>query len=180
MGAPARFSPAQIELELSCGTFLFKLPAPNLARLQEARGFNVTFPDGSSGRRPKALGAIVREHLAGIGGQLPNLTADGYFGEYDVADSREVIVQGMLGGAQGMVDGQMVEVTEQFVRRLVTDQVDEWPTEEKWKTATAILVACTQGFVPPADDNDEESPPGNVDAATSGTSSSTSPPPSAT
>lgn len=163
MGRQA-FPPAEVELELPCGTFLFRLPGVRIAALQEARGFRVTFPDQSSGRRPKPIGQIVREHIAGIGGEMPNLLGDAYSGEYDASDSREVIIQGLIGGGRGEIDGEAVIVDEGFARRLVADKIDDWPIEERWKTATAILIACCQGFVPPV--KDEDPLPGNVEAAT--------------
>lgn len=145
----SRFAPAEVELELPIGTFLFRLPPPAIAKIQEARGMRVTYPDGSSGVRPKPIGAIIREHLAGVNGTVLELAADLYMAEFDAADTREVIVQGFIWGGGGVVDGVRVDLDEMAARRLVIDKVDPWPLVEKWKLATSILVTCAQGFVPP-------------------------------
>lgn len=163
----AQFAPSEIDLILPFGTIKFRLPPVRIARLQQARGIKLTYPDGATGVRPKPIGAIVREHLVGVNGDVTALVVDSYLGEYDAEDSREVIVQGMIGGG----------MEEHAARLLVVEQVDPWPLEEKWKLATAILVACAQGYVPPVDPGAEDA--GNAEAA-GATTSSTSPPPSET
>lgn len=168
-----RFAPSEIEIDLPRGSFLCRLGAVQIARIQEVRGVKVTYPDQGIALVPKRIGTIVREHLAGVGGALPVLTVDSYFGDYDPQDSREVIVQGLIGGGRGLVDGEVIDVSEAYARRMVIEEVDDLPLDERWRIATTILVACTQGFTPPVD---EDAPPGNVDAGP-GTSSSTSPTP---
>lgn len=169
MTAPSRFPPNEIELDLpdDLGTFLFKLPGTQVAKLQESCGWVITYPDGATGRVPKRLGAIVREHLTGVRGLVQDvpfeeLDVDSYAGEYDATDTRQVIIHGMIGGARGVVNNVPVEVTDAYVRRLYLDRIEEWPQEAKWKLAVAILFACTQGFTPPkVDGEDSGGPPGN-------------------
>lgn len=143
-----RFAPAEIELEFANGSALFKIPAKLIAQLQELRGYRVTWPDGASGHRPKALGTIFREHMTG---------------EYDPADSREIVRLGLIGGGKDQTSARL----------LIEDHFDQWPEEEKWKFATAVLVACCQGFQPPPG----APPPKKPKRRSRKTSSSTSPAP---
>lgn len=167
------FAKAEIDLTLSFGTFLCRLPPPRIAALQQKRGIKVTYPDMSTGVLPKRIGTIVREHLSGVGGSLPHLTVDPYFGDFDPEDSREVVAQALIGASGELNDGTRVTLSEIDARSLIVEHFDAWPLEEKWRTATAILIACTQGFVPPTPQG-EEAPPGNAEAADGArTSSST-------
>lgn len=177
----ARYAPSEIELEVPCGTFLFRLPPVQIAKIQEARAIKISYPDGGVASRPKAIGTIIREHLQGVGGAIPELIVDSYYGDYDLADSREVVIQAFIGGGRGTdLEDKPVLVDEAKARRLVIDHFDPMPLEEKWKLATAILISCARGYIPPAKPGDEDAPPGNADAAGTETSSSTSPPQSGT
>lgn len=166
MGLFANVAAAEISLELPFGTFLFRLPPARIAQVQEARGVRFQYPDGSTGKRPKPIGTIVREHLAGVLGDVPNeFLVDDYTGDHDGADSREVIIQALQGGGMADMDA----------RRLVIDNIDPWPENERWKLATAILVACVRGYIPPTQPG-EDSDQGNAEAAGATTSSTTPPP----
>lgn len=153
-----RFAPAEIELEFADGEYLFRLPAKQIAELQERRGYKVTWPDGASGHRPKALGTIWREHLAG---------------EADPQDSREVIRLALIGGGKASVNGTPREIDRTAAKLLVEDDVETWPEMEIVKFATTILIACCNGFRPPEDKDDPPKKP----KRRAKTSSSTSPPP---
>lgn len=166
------FSPAEIELEFADGAYLFRLPCTAVAELQEACGGRVTYPDGSTARRPKPLGAIWREHVAGLLSFQGKELVDHAALNFNPVDSREVILRALTAGGRGRVKGEVVNLDRTGARILVEDHVDRWPIAEVWKFATSILTACCEGYAPPK----EDAPPGKQKAATTeGTFSSTSP-----
>lgn len=142
--------PREISLRFADGTYLFALPAAQIGQLQTKRGVAVTYPDGASGVRPKTFGTIWREHATG---------------EYDPLDSREIVLQGLIGGNEGTVDGETKPVGPTRAVDLVAAYFDKEPAEEQWKFATSILMAVAQGFVPPKSD-EEDGDPGNAPGAT--------------
>lgn len=149
--------PREITLRFADGSYLFRLPAVQIAQLQTKRGVAVTYPDGASGIRPKAFGTIWREHATG---------------EYDPLDSREIVLQALIGGGEGLVNGETVKVGPTKAVDLVEAYFDREPAEDQWKFATSILMAVAQGYVPPKGEG-EDGDPGNAEGA--GTGSSTSP-----
>lgn len=165
------FSPAEIELEIEGGTYLFRLPCTAVAELQEACGGRVTLPDGATAKRPKPLGAIWREHAAGLLEFQGQKVVDHAALNFNPADSREVILKALTAGGGGVVNGEPVTVDRTGARIIVEDHVDRWPIAEVWKFATAILFACCEGYTSP-----EADPPGKQKAGKK-TSSSTSPQP---
>lgn len=143
--------PREITLRFADGSYLFALPAAQLGQLQTKRGVTVTFPDGSTATRPKPFGQIWREHT----------TSD-----YDPLDSREIVLQGLIGGRKGWVNKVEVNVSPVTAVDLVETYFDILPTDDQWKLATSILVAVCQGYTPPADENaPREDPEGNVEGA---------------
>lgn len=162
---PAR----EIDLDFADGAYTFALPAMQLAELQTKRGWPVSWPDGSTGQRPKPFGLIWREHLTG---------------EYDPNDCREIVRLGLIGGGQGLTGaGVEVKVSSLMAETLMKSYFDPMPTDEQWKLATSILVAVCQGYTPPPEEQQEEdsggsSSSGNAEGAR--TDSSTSPASSAT
>jgi hypothetical protein len=145
-----------VNLYFADGTYLFRFRSRHIAELQEKRGFAVTWPDGSTGKRPKPLGMIWREHTTG---------------DYDPLDSEEIIRLGLIAGAGGVVNEEPVTVTPTSALLLCQRTFDDMPQEDKWQLATAILVATCQGFIPPEADAPAdgepggEQDPGNADGA---------------
>lgn len=143
--------PREISLRFGDGSYLFALPAAQLGQLQTKRGVTVTWPDGATGIRPKPFGIIWREHT---------------MAEYDPLDSREIVLQGLIGGGEGLVDKREVRVSAVMAVDLVETYFDPMPTDDQWKLATSILVAVAQGYNPPKDDDaPPEDPEGNVQGA---------------
>ena len=72
-------------------------------------------------------------------------------GQAHLSDVVEIIRQGLLGGAGGTVDGQLVEckppVVEALLKRYVTGE-DARPFTESWNLAKAILHAFMVGYEP--------------------------------
>ena len=85
----------EIELEFGDGLFMFRLPALYIDRLQKERGYDVTWPDGAQGKKPKPFGQIFREHMTG---------------DYDLLDSMAVIKLGLTAGKGGIVAGASVNL----------------------------------------------------------------------
>lgn len=137
---------AEIELEFGDGQFLFKLPALYIDRLQRERGTDVTYPDGSQGKRPKPFGQIFREHMTG---------------DYDPLDSLAVIKLGLTAGGRGMVAGESIKVDPTKARIMTEDVTATWPVEQWYLFASAILRACCYGYEPTAGDKEpgNETPP---------------------
>lgn len=165
MQQPPQYAPPQITLPFAGGRYTFALPLPLIAELQQRRGLTVTWPDGSSGKRPKPFGAIWRDVAA--------------MGEYDPLDCVEIIRLGLVGGAEGERLGEAVRVTRAVADALVADHVANeerliMPTEDIWRLAAQILMAVCQGYAPKKDDGADD-PPEKPTAA--GPGSSTSPQP---
>ena len=158
--------PGETTIELGGGSYVVRLPVHLAAELQTQRALTVTFPDGSTARRPKPLGLIWREH------------ADS--GEYDPIDSVAIITLGLLGGAKGVgPDQQPVEVNRAVAEKLVRDYVtgnpgdpQPMPLEDIWQLALRILVAVCQGYVPELGAPGPKATAGEADTPTSTSPSS--------
>lgn len=150
---PQAVPPREITLRFGDGSYLFALPAAQLGQLQTKRGVTVTYPDGGVATRPKPFGQIWREHT---------------MAEYDPLDSREIVLQALIGGAHGETDdGREIKVLAVKAADLVMTYFDPLPAEEQWKFATSILIAVAQGFTPPDDNagDGEGDDQGNVEGA---------------
>lgn len=149
---------SEIELEFGDGQFLFRLPALYIDRLQRERGTDVTYPDGSQGKRPKPFGQIFREHMTG---------------DYDPIDSLTVIKLALTAGASGVVAGETIKLDPTKARIMVEDVVKSWPVEQWYLFASAILRACCYGYEAKAEDSE----PGNETPPQAGDTSTSEPPP---
>lgn len=152
-------APAEIELEFGDGQFLFRLPALYIDRLQRARGCDVTWPDGSQGKRPKPFGQIFREHMTG---------------DYDPLDSYEVIKLALTAGGGGVVAGESVKLDPTKARIMAEDVAKTWPIEQVFLFASTILRACCYGYEPQKTEDQE---PGNETPPMTGGSSTSEQPP---
>lgn len=132
-----------LELEFGDGVFRFRMPALYIDRLQRERGYDVTWPDGSHGKKPKPFGQIFREHMTG---------------DYDVSDCLAVIKLALTAGGGGVVASEPVKLDPTKARMMADDVAAMWPVEEIYMFSAIILRACTYGYTPP---NTEGSEPGN-------------------
>lgn len=153
----------EIELEFGDGLFLFRLPALYVDRLQKERGYDVTWPDGAQGKKPKPFGQIFREHMTG---------------DYDLLDSMAVIKLGLTAGKGGMVAGARKDLDPTKARMLSEEVANLWPAEQIYLFAATILRACTYGYTPTMREDSEpgnETPPMTGDTSTSEPLPETSP-----
>jgi hypothetical protein len=153
----------EIELEFGDGLFMFRLPALYIDRLQKERGYDVTWPDGAQGKKPKPFGQIYREHMTG---------------DYDVLDSMAVIKLGLTAGRGGVVAGAAVTLDPTKARMMAEEVAAMWPIEQIYLFAMTVLRACTYGYTPTAREDSEpgnETPPQTGDSSTSEQPSETSP-----
>lgn len=147
---------AEIELEFGDGQFLFRLPPVYVDLIQKRRGYDVTWPDGSTGKKPKPIGMIMQEIMSG---------------QFDALDCIEIIKQGLIAGGRGVVAGEDVELNPTKARMMVEDIINTWPYEQVHLYASAILRACWYGYETP-----EDKQSGNVEAAPETADCSTSEP----
>lgn len=147
----------EIELEFGDGVFRFRFPALYIDRLQKERGYDVTWPDGAQGKKPKPFGQIFREHMTG---------------DYDVLDSLAVIKLGLTAGGGGVVAGAEIKLDPTKARMKSEEVAALWPIEQIYLFATTILRACTYGYSPTVR---EDSDPGNVTPPTTGDTSTSGP-----
>jgi hypothetical protein len=133
-----------IELEWADGSYIFKLPLPQIRELEtkcrEASGV-------ASGIA--AIFARVLKGCVPVGKEV--MLAPGA-AEFYVTDIIETIRQGLIGGGKGIVDGEEIKVTPALASRLVQTYVLERPLSESWSVAASVLGACVMGYDPPKKD----------------------------
>ena len=135
---------SSIELEFADGSYIFKLPLAQIHELQRKCAEDSGVPSG--------IGAIFARVLKGciqVGSEVM-LRPDS--AEFFVTDVIETIRQALIGGGEGVVNGQPVKVTPAVANRLVQTYVLERPLAESWSVAAAILGACVVGYDPPKKD----------------------------
>lgn len=71
------------------------------------------------------------------------------YAAYHAEDLVEVVRQGLIGGGEGMVDGQDVKVGAMRANQLVENYLLPLPLMEQWNIAAAILHAKVNGWVDP-------------------------------
>lgn len=145
---------AEIELEFGDGQFRFRLPPVYVDQIQKRRGYEVTWPDGAVGKRPKPIGMIAQEIMAG---------------QFDALDCLEIIKSGLIAGGGGVVAGEDVELNPTKARMMMEDVTATWPLSEIHLFAQAILGACWYGYDSAEDKQSgkEEAPPTTEDSSTS-------------
>lgn len=121
-----------IELEFADGRYMFRLNIAGISELQEKAGvgFGEVFARLLAGR-----------YKDGEGGSFGMPTEGRWF----IRDLTETIRLGLIGGGQGEVDGEPVEVTPIIANRLVTAYVLGRPLKEAWNLAAAIVYATVEG-----------------------------------
>lgn len=124
-----------LTLHYGDGEYLFDLKLPQLAELQEKRGAGVF----------KIYGRVLAGRYL-LDGEPLALPAEG---EAFAEDLFETIRLGLIGGGEGLVDGQPVAVSALTARLLVERYSHAAPLREAWATAAAILGARVEGYTPP-------------------------------
>lgn len=126
-----------IVLPFADGDYTFALPIGQAIELQEKCG--------------AGIGEIYARVMAGryrntMNGQTVLNTLEARF---KIEDVRETIRLALIGGKEGTVNGQRVEVTPAKALHLVRHYVDPRPLEETWQIAAGILAAFVIGYVDP-------------------------------
>lgn len=130
-----------IDLEFADGEYRFALGLEQINELQNACG------DG--------IGAIYARVLQG---RVASDVAVGHpgFAAYKLADLVETVRQGLIGGGQGLVDGQAVKVEPMRANQLVANYLHPMPLSKQWDLAASILFAKVEGYEPAADEADDD------------------------
>lgn len=122
-----------LELEFADGAYLFDLKLPQLAELQEKRG--ALF---------KVYGRVLKGRYV-FDGEAIGVASEG---EAFAEDLFETIRLGLIGGGQGLVDGQEIKVSAITAGKLVERYCHEMPLRDSWSIAAAVLAARIEGYTP--------------------------------
>lgn len=129
-----------IDLAFADGEYRFALGLAQINELQNVCG------DG--------IGAIYARVLQGRVASDVTVGHSGY-GAYKLADLVETVRQGLVGGGQGLVDGQVVKVEAMRANQLVANYLHDMPLSKQWDLAAAILYAKVEGYEPALDEADK-------------------------
>jgi hypothetical protein len=121
-----------LELEFADGAYTFKLTMAGINEIQTKCGAGI-------GKVWQRLAASRLNFMGEDIGVANNA-------EFHVADIVEVIRQGLIGGKEGVVDGQTVIVTAGLANRLVENYVLAEPLQKSWSLAYAIIGALIEGY----------------------------------
>jgi hypothetical protein len=137
-----------IDLKFADGEYSFKLGIGQIAEIERKCG--------------SGIGAIYARTLLGRYGM-----GDGDImptqAEYRFSELVEVIRQALIGGGQGLVDGQDVKVSSVRANDLIESYVlgltdKRMAMRQTWALAASILAALIEGYSPPKKDEPGESP----------------------
>lgn len=138
-----------IHLAFADGRYKFALGLEQINELQNKCGVGI--------------GALYARVLQGrVSGDIA--TGHPGFAAYYQADLIETARQGLIGGGEGLVDGQVVKVGTLRADQLIENYFLPLPLVEQWNLAAAILFAKVEGYVPldePAPDKKKASPKPN-------------------
>ena len=124
-----------IELAFADGQYRFAL---GLAQIQEIQ------------TKCGPIGAVYARVLAGRMAEDRTVGHPAY-AAYDVGDLVEVVRQGLIGGGEGFVDGQAVQVTALRANELVQRYgpgAPGVPLSQLWQLAASVLFALIEGYEP--------------------------------
>lgn len=133
-----------IDLAFADGEYRFALGLAQINELQNKCG--------------AGIGAIYARVLQGRVAADPTVGHAGY-AAYRIEDLRETVRQGLIGGAQGIVDGQDVTVSAMRANQLLETYLDPMPIGEQWNLAAAILYAKIDGYAPAQEEADKKKAP---------------------
>ncbi|WP_426163106.1 gene transfer agent family protein [Sandarakinorhabdus sp. DWP1-3-1] len=127
----------EITLAFGDGEYLFRLGLAQIAEIQTKTGTGI----GALYAR-----LLKGRYVLGDGRSVGNAAE----AEFYLADIIEVLRQGLIGGAVGVVDGAAVTVTPIMAQRLVaTYGPPARPVAEAWTVAVAVTSALIEGYEPP-------------------------------
>lgn len=140
-----------IDLKFADGTYRFALGLAQIHELQTKCGVGI--------------GALYSRVIQG---RLEGDVSVGHpaFGAYHIDDLVETVRQGLIGGKEGEVDGQKVEVGALRANELVERYLTPMPLVEQWNLAAAILYALVEGYTP--DDKKKAGRPPKASAKSKG------------
>lgn len=136
MGVRGGLMRASIDLPFADGTYRFRLGLAQIAELQR--------------KCEAGLGRIFARVLAGRYGSQAAHFGHPLEADYDYVHLVEVVRQGLIGGRQGEVDGQPVEVSAIVANRLIDAYALEMDVKELWSLAASILADRIEGYEEPA------------------------------
>lgn len=122
-----------IDLKFADGEYRFALGLVQIDELQSKAGVGI--------------GALYARVLQGRMPENPAIGHPAYAGFF-LADLRETIRQGLIGGGQGRVDGADVTVSPLRANELVDRYLAPLPLAEQWNLAAAVLFAVVEGYEP--------------------------------
>ena len=131
-----------IHLKFADGEYRFALGLAQVDELQTKCG--------------AGIGALYARVLQGRLADDPSVGHPMYAG-FHLADVRETIRQGLIGGGQGLVDGADVTVTALRANDLVDRYLADMPLARQWDLAAAILYALVEGYEPKPEEIDGSS-----------------------
>lgn len=137
MGVRAgRLVQTHIDLAFADGEYRFALGLAQIAEIQR--------------KCDAGIGAIYARVLQGRVGADVTVAHSGY-AAYRHEDLVETVRQGLIGGGQGVVDGQDVKVSSLRANELVERYLLALPLVEQWNLAAAVLFAKVEGYEPAVD-----------------------------
>lgn len=124
-----------IDLDFADGEYRFALPLAQIDELQRKCG--------------AGIGAIFARTLKGAQRQGDDIVLMPAVAEFYALDLIETVLQALIGGKGGTVNGQRVEVNPSVARRLVNNYVLNQPLTVAWELTVAILGAVIIGYDSP-------------------------------
>jgi hypothetical protein len=141
----------EINLPFADGVYRFKLPLPMIHELQR--------------KTNTGIGALFARVLKGrymVGEESFGMPTEG---EYRVEDVMETMRCGLIGGGQGLVGGETVQVGPPLALELMNNYAyPAAPLKEAWGLAASILMACIEGYEEP----EQKKSPQETEQATDG------------
>lgn len=147
-----------IDLKFADGEYKFALGLAQIQEIQRACD--------------AGIGAVYARVLQGRVASDVTVGHSGY-AAYRLEDIVETVRQGLIGGGEGLVDGQVVKVSSLRANELVDRYLHAMPLAEQWNLAAAILFAKIEGYAPAAGDGagaEKKSPTTTDDLTTPGPS----------
>jgi hypothetical protein len=137
-----------IELRMADGVYRCALGLAQIDELQTKTG--------------AGIGALYARVLQGRPPGDIRVGHPGY-AAFHLADLRETIRQGLIGGGEGLVDDQPVKVSALRANEILDRYITHMPLVEQWNLAAAILYALVEGYEPTDEEKPRAGEPGSGD-----------------
>lgn len=138
-----------IDIDFADGNYRFALPILQIEELQRKCG--------------AGIGEIYNRVLGGAYVQDGQILLSPGEARFYVLDIIETVRHGLIGGKQGSVNEQPVEVTPPDATRLINAYLKDQPLIKAWEIAFSVLAATMVGYEPK--DAPPKSDAGNGEAA---------------